>query len=265
MPPMAYVKVDRSSCHPWAVKARRYLRGVAVMIVTAAATLLVYFHGHDLWHWVRHHLDVWDAWVAIGTISLAVATAYLARQTRDEVKAATRELDLTQRSFESSTRPVLVEVPQQTFMESWQDIRAGGSRQRERDRADVIVSTGQGELYCRLPIRNVGTGLAVVRRAEMGWMAPAISWSVAIPGAIPPNEIAYARFNAASPDAAAQELAEGAETFQVTITYSDLAAVRIAKTVFLVSRMKPPGWAVVEVRLYAGDQSDPFVTLSPRI
>jgi hypothetical protein len=61
------------------------------------------------------------------------------------------------------------------------------------------------------------------------------------------------------------ERVKGIETFQITIDYSDLAAVRVSTTVFLVSRVPhvTSGWAVVEVRLYDGGQH-PYVTLSPR-
>jgi hypothetical protein len=247
---------------PQQSRRRQILRGVAVATATAALTVGLALAGGQ--HWARHHLDAWDAWVAIGTIGLAVATTYLARQTHDEVKAATRDLDLTQRSFETSTRPVLVDVPLGVFVERWQDVSAG-IQQRQEDRGQVVVLMSPGELYCSLPIRNVGAGLALVRAKAISWAAREVPWSSEVPGAIPPNEIVNAHFRGPVANTETLESVKGIETFQITIDYSDLAAVRVSTTVFLVSRVPhvTSGWAVVEVRLYDGGQH-PYVTLSPR-
>jgi hypothetical protein len=155
---------------------------------------------------VANTSTAWDATVGIGTLAMGLATfvlAYqtwrLARQTRLSVDASTRlgetaerqlieadaQTKLARLALESSVRPILADLP----------LGSGPARVTHtkgevtgKDKAHVIISNEGEYVLCSLALRNVGSGVALIRGLglrfdnDLGWSGKQTK------AAVPPGE-----------------------------------------------------------------------------
>lgn len=143
------------------------------------------------WTWAG-----WNALVAIGTLTLAAVTVALAtftlkavRESREAIKlqgrevkavedqttAIQRQATLTAAALEAGSRPVLVSaIPKALVRKSrervdpeleplrYVDGRAGHVR-----RDEVHFDKTDNNIYCSVPLKNVGAGVAFIQRVEL--------------------------------------------------------------------------------------------------
>jgi hypothetical protein len=111
--------------------------------------------------------------LAVLTATLAGFTAYLALKTRDAAKG---QLDAAQRQLRASYRPMLIELlPSGRVPEDMGADQSGSVlltfQDRHRTSHDArrpYVELGPGFAYIWMPLRNVGSGLAIVERDRLG-------------------------------------------------------------------------------------------------
>jgi hypothetical protein len=132
-----------------------------------------------IWAFLETRLDHWDAWVALGTLALAAATYYLARETRklgqftqrevaaaeEQARAAVQEVDIARRAFESSTQPVIVDMPADPSALVEDVVYTDATTSVGATAVDVLDS--EDHLFVSVPLRNVGPGIAVVESARL--------------------------------------------------------------------------------------------------
>lgn len=140
----------------------------------------------------------WNALVAIGTLALAGVTAVVVVVTlrtldlqgrevkavedqtaalTDQAEATKRQVDVSIASLEASSRPVLVGFIGEGDM--WRasdpaDMLSGMVGLRFHDDHYVLAqpyqvyfATSDDRIYCSIPLRNVGAGVAFVQRVEL--------------------------------------------------------------------------------------------------
>jgi hypothetical protein len=197
-----------------------------------------------------------SAGTAIGTLALAAGTFSLALITRRSVELARQELAATEKSIEvavrnveTTIRPLLADVPAGQFFEE-QDPRAMG---RVVDLGEILVSPNQGRAgsSCRVPMRNVGRGVAILGdvAARLGENT---NWENGRPSAriVPPDEMVTLSF----------ELATIPEnTFYVEARYQDLAGGQPTRTQLKVNRVDMSSWRAVGAAIFEGEERTPFV------
>jgi hypothetical protein len=199
-------------------------------------------------------LDTWEAWVAIGTLALALATGGLAYATRrlgslarDEL-AAVREqtqvqqqqIAVSQSALAAAVRPVLIEklpgaAPAKA---SVQPIDAEGKYVFEPAEAATVEEHG---VYVAVQARNAGNGIAFVERCVFRWAEGGDfqgSWTSPL---IPPGEWTDVFFELwrtveGSPTVATLQ-AYG--TFSVDVDYADLAGFDLEHPVRRALRRTP--------------------------
>ncbi len=114
---------------------------------------------------------------AVGTVLLALATGFLALQTRESVAAARDELTVTREALQGGLRPLIISAPPNVFMvEEQADFRWLEQGQQLtrflRDQGKISVTANQYSSARRqgaivyaevvLPVRNVGSGVALI-------------------------------------------------------------------------------------------------------
>lgn len=135
--------------------------------------LLLTLAGQTDWpswlHWIPHGLRTWEAWVAIGTLTLAamtgalaIASWRLAARTEQDVRASTRSADAAEAAFAMSTRPCLFEVPIGRYLRQVPSntIISGATGYHEVDEADIDIDVYDDKLLIEIPLRNAGQGIA---------------------------------------------------------------------------------------------------------
>ena len=161
----------------------------------------------ESWDFVAEHFGEWDAWVAIGTIALALATWRLARETRalsrftqrevaaaeQQASAANEQLAVARESLQASTRPIALDVPEDPSALDETVLYEEGLSTRV-NRTQVDVADADGYLNVSIPFRNVGAGVAFIDRCQM--RTTEYEWEGASTvQALPPGEAARLRFS----------------------------------------------------------------------
>src|SRR4051812_42291832 len=104
-----------------------------------------------------------DTWVAIAQLATAGGTLVLAVATFAAVRSANRAARATERSLLVGIRPVLAttrfEDPTQkiSFMDRWVKVEGGRA----------LVEITDEAIYLVIPVRNVGSGIAVLDRWDL--------------------------------------------------------------------------------------------------
>jgi hypothetical protein len=205
------------------------------------------WHGWD-WHG-------WDAMVAVGTITLAGVTFYLAMKTRADVGAALRSAETSERALAASLRPLIADVP----------LDETGSTE-----ADVFAEGADVRIY--VPLRNVGAGLALLSDADLDFGEIRRSWdSSTLQSAVPAGEGTRLDFvvKCHSPDDA-ETVAEALVTagrFWVDVRYRDMDGrqpMLTRATIAYYEGETLDDWYVDEVAVFRDGEADPFVTVPTR-
>src|SRR6185437_2280670 len=110
---------------------------------------------------VRHSSDVAD-WATISSLATAGGTLVLAVATFASVRSANRSARVAERSLLLGLRPVLIPTyetdrPEEIFFGDEHSFRLHG--------ATAAAEESDGNVYLAIPLRNMGSGLAVLH----GW------------------------------------------------------------------------------------------------
>lgn len=193
----------------------------------------------------------WEALVALGTLGLAAATAYLALQTRGEAKASRQALQTT-------IRPLIVDAPRGVFLRDNETIYADGPRRTQVDRAkiDAWASSGQeGRIAVSVPLHNVGSGVALIEDARLIFDGDYRWTRTALQTAVPPGQLTELSFGADIDvgDAAVWQATFESEVheFSVEVAYTDLKGGQRTRTRVQV-RGRSKWWRVTSRTLLAG-------------
>jgi hypothetical protein len=247
-----------------------------------------------------HFYESWDFWVAFGTILLALVTGGLAfgtfrtaRDTRrlaeltelevaavkDQAVAAREEVETSRAALQTSVQPVLADVPLGVFVERVSK-RDEPARRTLLDHAYVRFHRAEDERYvCSVPLRNAGTGIALIRKAVLRPPDSVLSWEGTPSGTVvSPRELVHIEFPIDESDPRQQEAAERSGTagaFSVEVSYTDISGGQPMRTLAEVRRVPSSGeidfddelWAeryrgslyrVHRVLLFRGTDIEPF-------
>lgn len=103
-------------------------------------------------------------WVTISSLATAGGTLVLAGATFSAVRSANRSARVAEQALQEQRRPLLVNArlddpPQKVMFANGHWLHAEGS--------EAVIEEEDGTLYLALPLRNVGSGIAVLE----GWHA----------------------------------------------------------------------------------------------
>jgi hypothetical protein len=178
----------------------------------------------SFWTW-----DGWPALVSIGTLLLAVSTGLLALITRravgvskDELKileaqttalqdeahavgeqveavraqaeATKRQAELSAAAIEASARPILVGLPPDFSTEVENLVYTPGPTIGRIYRSQINYTESEDYVYCSVPLRNVGGGVAFVQSVSLLTGLASYEGRISNP-VIPTSEIARVRFS----------------------------------------------------------------------
>jgi hypothetical protein len=204
--------------------------------------------------------DSWDAWVAVGTLLLAAATGFLAWQTRRDVAAASETAEAALRSVEIAERALSVGIrPVVTDIEP------------REPAAEVVVWPNLRNIEINVPLRNVGSGLALlggptleIELAEYTHLR-----SVALHTALPGGESSRIDFvlewdNAIRASQEFNRLHSEIKQFAAEVPYTDMNGDQPTRTRALVRLHDGEDWYVDQIELFHGDDDQPFATLPGR-
>jgi hypothetical protein len=238
--------------------------GVAATLVIGVSLFFIFDAG--VWHGLLDH--AWtpfkrnaEPWVAIGTILLALSTAFLAWSTRREIaivaeqtRTSRDEVALSREALQQSIRPVLVDAP-------WDVARV--------ELSFFAGANDQGEPFgaatCRVPLLNAGAGLALIESFELSGMD--IPWQGRVrQTATPSGSLAWFDFSAEMDPGDAAALRDTLprdkeeQTLQLDVSYSDIDGQQSTLTeAYIRGRLNT--FRVDAVALRAPD-GKPFMELS---
>lgn len=222
--------------------------------------------------------------VGLGTLLLAIATAVLAWKTRtlareaeEDRKVALRQVDTAQEALSESReqtkiarqtlgaqiRPVLIDVPL--------DLSYAGPITYE-DFEPIVERPGfvQVDLSDRhaaisVPMRNAGTGLAMIRAVALHIGEPIPSLPVTIrPANVPPREDARVSFlvEVDHPALKAMRRIRQDKSFSLEVSYSDLAGEQMTVTRFDIY-FRSGNWEVRQIHFQEPGADQPFAGSAP--
>ncbi len=206
---------------------------------------------------------------ALGTIVLAIATFTLAKKTaslaesgeqelallRDQTQAAMRHSEAAEAALNASVAPLILDVPPRTLrpgpLRTRYTERAGRSEEGKlvTDRPDIDVSVitwdaDRSPAWLRIPIRNVGAGLALLDAASLTVEGEDGSWNVLdaapedIPSVVPPGEIRQLVF--VSEDTSLNAMVVSDDPLVVEVSYADVSGEQGAATILYVAKASKP-------------------------
>jgi hypothetical protein len=207
--------------------------------------------------WLPDGFDSWDAWVAIGTLLLAFATACLGvlalrgmKTSENSASAALRSAGAAEAALASSIRPMLVNV-----------VKGGDPR--------VEPGGSAGVLRVTVPFRNVGGGLALLEGPMLEVASDDYErWETTTrASALPAGEQEDLSFALHCKDETSKTTLEthiNQHGFVVEARYRDLDGRQPGRTRAKCEHLPSKGWQVTRIELFAGDAPTPFATLPGR-
>jgi hypothetical protein len=256
---------------------------------------------HDVQHLRRHRLYAsfvfgWDVAVvanvavAVGTLALAAVTWRLALQTRDAVREAkkqaeisvkalevanrhaeiaqaemevtSRQADLLSQSVLAAVQPMLVSVPQDDRLR--EPVRIEGEPTTDGFVGLVTFSKVQNRWVGSVPLRNIGPGVAAIASVAIQ------SGIDSLTGIIESSVLAtgeQTRFQFSLPDDqrdcwSVRDGLDQGSGLTLMVGYRDVAG-QIFRTAASLHRSPSQGWLVRQIALYRGDDPVPFASSGP--
>jgi hypothetical protein len=234
---------------------------------------------HSLFHTVEGVAAVATIGLAFGTVVLALATFLTAKRTRTlavetgqlavettrvvelteqelkavmaQAQAAREEVEVSREALQASVRPCLVDMPS--------------------DAVPVLFETNfrEKQTIVRVPIRNVGAGLAMIQAVRMCWHETGLPANVAVytgttdVRVLPPRENLMPRFFFDEPQATRVEHIRDLRRFWVEIDYHDVPGKQAETTRLYITRRDDDGpWKVTGVELLREGDSEPYISSS---
>lgn len=237
----------------------------------------------------------WEALVAIGTLLLALATALLAwstrsladeteesvkhsaelaKEAREQVKQAEllagearQQTEIAQLTLNAQVRPVLIDVPLNLGGEE-QVFYPGRSEPVTLPRGGVHVFSSPDLIMIGAPLRNAGSGLAMIRgaRLNVGAATPPVEVYIR-PANVPPGERGRLSFAASRDNSSFDAIKEAIErgNLSVEVGYTDLVGQQYTVTRFdLYFRSSAhTNWEVRQVFFQEPGSDEPFAGSAP--
>jgi hypothetical protein len=191
--------------------------------------------------------------VALGTLAVAVGTLRLAGVTRREVELSTRPLLADAGREELSGESILFGAPGRPSF----NLGPG--------HAFFFRLGDDGVLYCSVPFRNIGAGVAVVTSQEAE-PAPQLGEVIVSRRFARPGEVVRVNISARADASSDERLAEAlrAGEFTVIISYSDADGGQRLVTHADVKRFAVSDFAVRRIAIFREGERKPFaVSESP--
>src|SRR6266496_3978966 len=148
--------------------------------------------GHNLFQTVDGLVALGTLLLAAGTLTLAWTTRATARRTRDlaeqtrslassterevqavvdQAEAARQEVEVSREALQATYRPRLVDVPSGSYVRQARTSLSG--MQTTFDDSHIVVSSRDervpSDRLIIVPVRNVGTGLALIQEVRLRW------------------------------------------------------------------------------------------------
>ena len=231
----------------------------------------------------------WSFFVALGTLTLAGVTAWLARESRrqidlsarevsaverqteavhDQAEATKRQVALSTASLEASSRPVLVGVVAPHRMghqpEDWNKETVLYSRDHVvQVRSDEVDFAETDEMvYCSVPLRNIGAGVAFLQEATL--VTPTGYFGRVSNPIVAPGETTRARFSVVrhQSDGRATDVNETTRTgrgfaqFKIRLVYTGASRDLLTVSEITVAEVPPREFIYVEQTIWDGDGKD---------
>lgn len=207
--------------------------------------------------------DSWDA-AAVATILVAAFTAFLALATWRLAKQTKTSVVLAERAFDAGIRAMLADFTPELAL-------VHGVANRPE-----VISTG-GKIEIRVPLRNVGSGLALLQAPKLqaeGMTRAQKVQSTSLTTAVRAGEFTVMQFTAEFTDdaerlEAVKELHESLR-FAVIARCQDMNGeqeIRTEATLLYTPAAEKEGptysgrWNFEQVRLFIGDETDAFAEL----
>jgi hypothetical protein len=198
------------------------------------------------------------AWSAILTKRSVGLTADEVAATKRSVEvaaegvAATREnVEIATRDLETAIRPVLADVPRGEFIRDVMGLGQPVGWTEDLAAITIAVYPDRPGAHCSVPMRNVGTGVAVLVEtraqmdADLSWHSGDVSVRL-----LPPGEIVRLSF---------QLPATPTDHLEVRACYTDIAGGQVTRTGLRAEKGPNGELRVVGVSLFHGDEAAPFV------
>jgi hypothetical protein len=245
----------------------------------------------SLWAW-----HGWDALVAIGTLALALATGWLAwltrravGESRDELvllrreveavehqsgalfeqtaaleqqtKATNKQATISATALEASVRPVLVGVPA-TFDPEREEVPYPRGPVALVERGRVHYEENEQMVYCSVPLRNVGGGIAFIQRVTLLTRTPfdgRVSNVIVLPGELVRAAFAITRRQTDGTLTDANAITRGARgfpAFTIYVVYTAASAGLVTASEVAVAGLDDGSYLVTENKIWDGDVGD---------
>lgn len=191
-------------------------------------------------------------WATIASVATATGTMVLAVATYAAVRSANRSTRIAEKSLQLSLQPVLVpsrpeDPPERvTFLEGFAIEAPGGG---------AAIEAREGNLFVVVPLRNVGSGLAVVRAGHVSAGRPGRDDPRPSADAfrqlqrdiyVPPGELGYWQIGIRADDdpfhAAVDAAARDGHPITVTLIYSNHFGGHETVSQFVVARGEDGAW-----------------------
>jgi hypothetical protein len=216
-------------------------------------------------------------WTAHRTRQLAVATMKVATSTEREVKAvvdqaeaAAQQVEVSREALLATYRPRLVNVRL-----GWTEPNARGARSLDGSTTIRVAPTPnrRGERSVIVPVRNVGTGLALIQQIRLRWHESGSSvlpdettrGGVPVPAVLPPTERASLNFDFGPGESARVDSIIDLKMFAVEVDYLDVSGQLAEMTRLDVVGVGGDGqhaidWRVRQVHFYKAGASEPYAS-----
>jgi hypothetical protein len=192
---------------------------------------------------------------------------------REQVKGVKDQADAATHALQTAARPVLIDVPLQRFATRdflYKMEFADGLTVEIRDLGEVVVprEAARGYAYCSVPLRNVGTGPALIRGNRIVAGLSEYSWNGAISDpVVPAGELTRLTFTVPMDrgelNSITTGLLNGQPPPEIEVRYTDIDEFQDLRT-RLHLNWTGMQWYVRQVFFFRGDDGEPFASTGPR-
>jgi hypothetical protein len=205
-------------------------------------------------------------------MGLARSTEREVQAVVDQAEAARQEVEVSRQAMQASYRPRLVDVPYGRFVRETQSLLPG-SGPISHDDAELRVDSPPPEdrpsnMTIRVPVRNVGTGLALIHEVRLRWHEPGsnvapdetVYLGLAAPTVLPPSEFTRVSFTFGPEEAQRVASIHDAAAFAVEVRYRDTSGEVSEMTRLDLATRAQQRWRVRQVHLYEDGADAPYAS-----
>jgi hypothetical protein len=234
---------------------------LGAFVIAAIVTWLLGWSPCDMW---QSFIEKPEPWVAGGTIVLALATFVLAAITKQSTNSSLQEVAISRLALQTSTKPLLIEAARGVDLHVGEEGFPVDRAAPEISGSAYVSDDGEitGYVELRVPVENVGAGLALIEHTALLGLFDGIDLvHASTQSAVRPDQRVTFSFSGDTDPGDASVYGDDRLTryrFYVDVWYTDLSGGQRTRTRLMIEGRKR-SLRATRVFAYDGDSTAPFI------